>query len=55
MVLMSILREMGLSAVTGVDCVMVGLLETESMVNALFLVVKSGGLFCVYYCPSIQS
>jgi hypothetical protein len=43
MVLLSVLQEMGLRAKTGVDWVMVGLLDTESMANALFVVVKTGG------------
>jgi hypothetical protein len=44
MVLSSILREMGLCTKTGAACFVVGSLETESMANALFVVVKTGGV-----------
>ena len=37
MVLLSVLQEMGLRAKTGVDWVMVGLLDTESMANVFLL------------------
>jgi hypothetical protein len=44
MVLLSVLREMGLGTKTGSACFVVGLLEAESMANALFVVVKTGGV-----------
>jgi hypothetical protein len=44
MVLLSVLQEMGLGTKTGAACFVVGLLGTESMANALFVVVKTGGV-----------
>jgi hypothetical protein len=35
---------MGLGTKTGPACFVVGLLETEGMANALFVVVKTGGV-----------
>ena len=55
MVLSSVSREMGLGIKAGAACVAVGALETERMANALFVVVKTGGVFCVYNCSSVQS
>ncbi len=43
MVLSSVSREMGVGAKTGAICFVVGSSEIESMVKALFIVVKSGG------------
>jgi hypothetical protein len=43
MVLLSILQEMGLGTKTGAACFVVGLLETESMASALFVVVETRG------------
>jgi hypothetical protein len=42
MILSSFLRKLGLGVKTGAACVAVGVLDTESMANALFLVVKTG-------------
>ena len=48
MVLLSVLCEMGLGVKAGAACAAVGTLETESMANALFVVVKTGGIiFCL--------
>jgi hypothetical protein len=44
MVLSSVSREKGLGTKTGAACFVVGLLETKSMANALFVVVKTGGV-----------
>ena len=44
MVLLSVLQEMGLGTKASAACFVVGLLETESMANALFVVVKTGGV-----------
>ena len=44
MVLSSVLCEMGLGPNAGATHVAVGVFETESMVNALFMVVKIGGV-----------
>ncbi len=35
---------MGLGTKAGAACFVVGLLETESMANTLFVVVKAGGV-----------
>jgi hypothetical protein len=42
MILLSVLHEMGLGIKAGAACVAVGALDTESMVNALFVVIKTG-------------
>jgi hypothetical protein len=42
--LLSVLQEMGLGTETGAACFVVGPLETESMANKLFVVVKTGGV-----------
>ncbi len=44
MVLSSVLCEMGLGVEACAACVEVGALETESMVNAFLVVVKTGGV-----------
>ncbi len=47
MVLSTVLQEMGLGTKTGVACFVVGLLETESMANASFIVFRTGGVIFV--------
>jgi hypothetical protein len=42
MILLSVLREMGLGIKACATCVAVGVLETGSMANALFMMVKTG-------------
>ena len=44
MVLSSVSCDMGLGVEAGVACVEVGALDTESMVNAFLVVVKTGGV-----------
>ncbi len=41
MVLLSVLQDVGLGTKTGAACLVVGSLETDSMANALFIVVKT--------------
>ena len=43
-VLSSVLCEMGLGVKAGAACVVVGVLETDSMANAFLVVVKTGGV-----------
>ena len=42
--LLSVSRKMGLGVEAGAACVAVEALETESMSNALLVVVKTGGV-----------
>ncbi len=56
MILSSCLCGMGLGIKAGATRVAVGALETESMVNALYVVVKTKGkLCCVYNWPYVLS
>ena len=48
MVLLSVLCEMGLGIEEGSARVVVGALDTESMVNGLFVVVKTGGVILCF-------